>query len=185
MDKIKQARVQLGLFIKNRREEMGQPLEIVAAFLGISANTLGRIEKGQFAWDIDTHHRILSALEIKPYFHALKGPGEEIYEPKAENDPERYHGFYIVENIILFPGQLGVLKLTDPRLFLRFNYKDALFSSFDEWKLNHTDIQFLDPADKPTDENEIESILIDCWNFLTLTEEEEDKLAIERSQDDD
>lgn len=184
MNKIKTAREQLGLFIRQRREEMGHPVESLAAVVGVSPNTMARIESGHFAWDIDTHHKILGALEIKPYFHATTPPTDEDFTQKAIDDPERYHGFYIIENIILHPGQLGIVKLTHPRVFLRFNFAKAFFADFDEWKLNHTVVQWLDPNDKPTHPEEIESVLIDCWNFFSLTEIEEDRLAYLRNEDE-
>lgn len=84
-------------------------------------------------------------------------------------------GFYISENILEYPGQLAITKLSFPRLFLRFEYDDAgYFASFEEWRENLITLEWLDPGDKPDDESEIDSILTDCWNFLALHEEEEE-----------
>lgn len=174
--KIKEARKQLGIFFKARREEMGQSEEAMATFLGITANTVKGIESGRFAWDIDLHLRICQALEIKPYFSSTAAPDEEDYSLRKEDDPERYHGFYITENLLLYPDQLAITKLTYPRLFLRFNYPETYFSSFKDWEANHTEVDWLDPEDKPETEEEIENILTDCWNFLAIHEKEEDKL---------
>lgn len=98
---------------------------------------------------------------------------------RKEDDPERYHGFYITENLLLYPEQLAITKLTAPRLFVRFNYGESYFSSYDDWVANHTELSWLDPDDKPTDPDEIEEILTDCWNFLALHEREEERLADE------
>ncbi|WP_147313820.1 helix-turn-helix domain-containing protein [Deminuibacter soli] len=176
MNEIKTARAQLGAFFRQRREEMGIPIEVLGDFLGVTANTINGIETGRFAWDIDIHLRLCQAMEIKPYFSTTKPPGSEDYRNRPDDDAERYHGYYISENLMLYPNQLAILKLTSPRLFLRFNYPDSHFIDFDDWKANHTDLQWLDPTDKPGSQEEAESILIDCWNFLALHEREEDKL---------
>lgn len=175
-DKIKVARKQLGDFFRNRREEMGIPVELLAEHLGISSNTVKGIESGRFAWDIDLHLKICAMLEIKPYFSTSSDPGEEDYTLRKNDDPERYHGFYISENLTLYPDQLAIMKLTYPRLFLRFNYPDSHFLNFEDWKANHVEISWIDPNDKPESDAEIEYNLIECWNFLCLHEREEENL---------
>lgn len=179
--KIKQAREQLGLFIRNRREEMGATAEQLADHVGVTLKTILNIESGRFAWDIDLHHRILAALEIKPYFYAASNPMEEDYTLKRNDDPERYHGFYIVDNILLHPGELGIIKLTNPRVFIRFEWID--FRDYSDFKLNQTELQWLDPDDKPETQEEIEHVMIDLYNFFVLYEREEDKQADERNFD--
>lgn len=47
-----------------------------------------------------------------------------------------------------------------------------------------TQINWLDPADKGTEE-EREAVLIKLWNFSILQEEEEDRLYEERMEEDD
>lgn len=184
-DKIKAARQQLGSFFKQRREQMGIDPETLSAHLGITANTVKGIESGRFAWDIDLQHRLCAALEIKPYFSATEELGTEDYKTRKEDDPERYHGFYITENLLLYPEQLAITKLTHPRLFVRFNYGEMYFSSYTDWVANHTELSWLDPEDKPVDPEEIKYILTDCWNFLALHEREEERLAEEIEDNED
>jgi hypothetical protein len=157
----------------------------VAKHLGITANTLKGIETGRFAWDIDLHLLICQALEIKPYFTHALNPLEEDYRLRKNDDPERYHGFYITENLLLYPGQLAIVKLTHPRLFVRFNYGESYFSCYEDWKANHTKIEWFDADDKPIDEEDIDYYLTDCWNFLALHEREEERLADEMEEDED
>lgn len=184
-NKIKSARVQLGQFFKQRREEMGIDQKTLGAHLGVTAQTINGIETGRFAWDIDLQHRLCAALEIKPYFSATQEPGTEDYRTRKEDDPDRYHGYYITENILLHPDQLAITKFTHPRLFIRFNYADAYFTDFDDWKANIAVLEWLDPDDKPISPEEIESILIDCWNFLALHEREEERLADELNDENE
>lgn len=177
-DKIKAARFQLGQFFKARWEEMGHNEDTVARHLGITVNTLRGIASGRFAWDIDLNFRICEALEIKPYFSTSSPDDAEVdFMDRKESDPERYHGYYIVENLLLWPDQLGILKLSYPRLFVRFNYAESYFSGYEDWKANHTVVEWLDPEDKPKTEDEIDFYLTEFWNFLAQHEEEEERLA--------
>lgn len=91
-------------------------------------------------------------------------------------NPDNFHGFYITENLLLYPDQLAIIKLTYPRLFVRFNYDDAYFASYEDWKRSIITVEWLDHADKPTDSGQVEEILNDCWNFLSLHEEEEERI---------
>lgn len=175
-NKIRTARKELGRFFAEKREAMGRTQEELAAYVGITANTLRGIETGRFAWDVDMNHRLCAALEIKPYFHSIEPDAEPNTQSKAADDPEYYHGFYISENILLHPGKLAILKLTYPRLFLLFNYGETLFTDFNDFKLNIAVQEWLDPNDKPTDPGEIDDIITECWNFLALTEREEDRM---------
>lgn len=94
---------------------------------------------------------------------------------------ERTQGLYMCDNLLLYPGQLGVIKLSFPRCFVRYNNDfDTFFASFEDWAKNLTVTEWLDPTDKPTTENEVIEILADIWNFICLQEEEEERLAEER-----
>lgn len=93
--------------------------------------------------------------------------------PKAEH----FHGFYISENLLLYPDQVAIIKLTYPRLFLRFNYADSYFTSYEDFVSNIAVQEWLD-GERP-DDRQVETILTDCWNFLALHEREEERLADE------
>lgn len=92
-----------------------------------------------------------------------------------------YKNFYIAENILDWPGQLAIVKLSDPMVFVRFNYQESYFASFEEFVENIVVVEWLDGKKPPHDQ--IEKILTDCWNFLALTEREEDRLADEMDDD--
>lgn len=68
IEKHEVARRQLGNMFRERRIEMGHSCKATAEFIGISENTLDRIEQGKFNYDIMLLFRICEALEIKPYF---------------------------------------------------------------------------------------------------------------------
>lgn len=184
-ENFKAARVALGSFIKERREELGLSTDMLGELVGVTANTIKGVESGRFAMDIDLQFKIYQALGIKPYFSFEKQKAEEDYRFKRPEDPERYHGFYITENVILYPKQLAITKLTYPRLFLRFNYAESYFIGYEDWKNNIVTIQWLDPDDKPNSEEEIDYHLTDCWNFLSMHEQEEERLFNKTLDDDD
>lgn len=172
-DKIKAARAAIGGFIQARREAMGVTREDLGKHVGITANTVKGVETGRFAMDIDLQFLIYEALEIKPYFSTTEPP---LDHPPQHGHTDQYHGFYISENILLHPAQLAIVKLTHPRLFVRFNYPDTLFTGYDDWKANHAEVSWLDANDKPTTPEEVDSILTDCWNFLCLHEQKEEEI---------
>lgn len=86
------------------------------------------------------------------------------------------HGLYMCENILLYPGQNGVIKLSFPRCFIRYNSREGYFTTFEEWANHIIVLDWLDPKDKPTSQKEIDNILTDIWNFIALSEEEEERL---------
>lgn len=94
-----------------------------------------------------------------------------------------YPNFYIAENILDWPGQLGIVKLSEPRLFIRFNYGESYFASYEEFISEIAVIEWIDGV-RPT-KSEQEEILTDCWNFLALTERKEDELFEQDELDDD
>lgn len=67
-EKHLKARKELGLFFAERRKEMGHSCKALADFIGISENTMQRIEQGKFDYDIGLLFKICEALEIKPFF---------------------------------------------------------------------------------------------------------------------
>jgi DNA-binding XRE family transcriptional regulator len=185
MDHIKNARAQLGQFFKDRRIELGLDEQSLAEHVGISKNTLQGIERGRFAWDIDLQHRLCAVLGIKPYFSANQPEPDPVLISNDLSDPRLYYGFYIMENVLLYPEQLAILKMTYPRLIVLFNYNVSQFTSFDDWCANHTDVQWLDKDDKPDDLEVVKDILTECWNFLALHEREEERLLHDMFDDDD
>ena len=94
---------------------------------------------------------------------------------------ENQQTYYIAENIIDWPDQLAIVKLSYPRLFLRFDYGDSYFASFEDFVSSIAVAEWLD-GERP-DKSEQERILTDCWNFLALHEREEERQAEEFGDD--
>lgn len=80
-------------------------------------------------------------------------------------------------------GQVGLLKMDFPQCFVLIRDEaDCYFSSFDEFKEHIAEVNYFNPADR-SDEN-TEGILIDAWNFMALQEEEEERQAILRDEEE-
>jgi hypothetical protein len=102
---------------------------------------------------------------------------------KKEEAIERSQYWWYCDNIINHKGMIGLLHMNFPQLFILMRDEDiAYWSGFEEWS-REVEVNFLNPADR--EDADIESLLIDAWNFLALTEEEEERLAEEREEMED
>lgn len=83
------------------------------------------------------------------------------------------HWWYC-DNIIHHPGQVGLLRMDFPRVFvLMRDYDVAYWADFDEWANDLIEINFFNPSER--EGADIKQLLIEAWNFLALAEEEEDR----------
>lgn len=88
----------------------------------------------------------------------------------------RSQHWWFCENLVNHAGQIGLLRMDFPRVFILIrDYEEAYFADFDDFKNGVAEVNFFDPSDRDT--ADVESILIDAWNFLSLEEEEEDRQA--------
>ena len=62
-----------------------------------------------------------------------------------------------------------------PRVFILIrDYGESCFEGFREFKQHIAEVNFLDPKDR--EEADLDDLLTEAWNFLALTEEEEENL---------
>lgn len=88
----------------------------------------------------------------------------------------RSQHWWFCENLVNHAGQIGLLRMDFPRVFILIrDYEEAYFADFDDFKNGVAEVNFFDPSDRDT--ADVDSILIDAWNFLSLEEEEEDRQA--------
>lgn len=98
-------------------------------------------------------------------------------------DPKNYLHYVWGENNISTPEQQTyIIKLDHPACSIRFNYSKGMFVSFEEFYEQIADVQFF-TGDRP-DEDEVERILTDAWNFMALEERKLDD-DLESMEDDD
>jgi hypothetical protein len=79
-------------------------------------------------------------------------------------------------------GQETIIKMSFPRVFIRYEVGDAYFATYEEFYNSIAEVQWFD-GDELSDKKK-EEILIEAWNFLAIEERllEED---LEDIDDDD
>lgn len=96
--------------------------------------------------------------------------------------PEKFKNFFWGENKLFFPEEEFVIKLSYPRVFVRYSLADGYFATFEEFFQNIAEIQYLD-GERPG-KKQHEEILIDIWNYIAL-EERQLETDLEAAEDDD
>lgn len=88
---------------------------------------------------------------------------------------QEYIGCWYCDNIIDYPEQVGLLHLGFPRCFVLIpSSTDFYFSTFESF-LQMAKVNWLDPLDKGTPEEQKET-LIRLWNFSVKQESKEEEL---------
>jgi hypothetical protein len=95
---------------------------------------------------------------------------------------EAHKHYWWGENCQHYPGQETIIKMSFPRVFIRYEVGDAYFASYEEFYNSIAEVQWFDGDE--LSEKKKEEILIEAWNFLAIEERllEED---LEDIEDDD
>lgn len=89
----------------------------------------------------------------------------------------KYPGCFYCDNLVDYPDYIALLHIGFPRCFVWVRrVEDFLFSDYDQFVANIAEINWLDPGDKGTKEEQ-EEILIKLWNFAIEQEEIEDNMV--------
>lgn len=89
---------------------------------------------------------------------------------------QKYTACWYCDNIVDHPDQIGLLHLGFPRCFVLIpSYGDFYFSTLDEFISGATQINWLDPSDKGTP-NEQRKVLKTLLEFSLEQEEKEEEL---------
>ena len=97
---------------------------------------------------------------------------------------EKSQHWWLCDNIVCHDGQVGLLRMDFPRVFILMrDYDRAYWADFDEWKRDLVEVNFFTPSER--NEADLDEILREAWNFLALEEEEEERQAKLREEDDD
>lgn len=96
---------------------------------------------------------------------------------------ERCEHWWLADNIVSHPGQIALIKMDFPQVFILIrDYGEAMFAGFYDFKDRIAEVNFFNPADRGG--ANIEEILTDAWNFLSLEEEEEERRYGEYEEED-
>lgn len=91
-------------------------------------------------------------------------------------DKQKYIGCWYCDNIIDHPEQVGLLYLGFPRCFVLIpNSGDFYFSTYEEFVNGLCAVNWLDPSDKGTPEEQ-RQVLELLWNFSIEQENKEYEL---------
>lgn len=100
-------------------------------------------------------------------------------------DNQKYPGCWWCDNLIDHAGQTGLLHLGFPRCFVLLrDSSEFYFSDYDHFISHISEVNWLDPSDKGTPEEQ-ERVLTMLWNFSVEQEEEEERMGEEYMDEED
>lgn len=83
--------------------------------------------------------------------------------------------WWFCENIINHPEQVGLLRMDFPRIFILIrNRSIGYWADYEKWKRDIAEVHFFTPSER--EDADMDALLTEAWNFLALTEEEEDRI---------
>ena len=82
--------------------------------------------------------------------------------------PEKFRNYFWGENKLFFPDEEFVIKLSYPRIFIRYKVADGYFANFDEFFESIAEVQYID-GERPSEEEQ-NRLLVDVWNYIGLEE---------------
>ena len=89
---------------------------------------------------------------------------------------QEFVGCWYCDNLIDHPDQVGLLHLGFPRcMVLLPNLSELIFSTYEEFVDGAAEINWLDPSDKGTPQEQREVLTL-LWNFSIAQEAEEERL---------
>ena len=100
------------------------------------------------------------------------------------NKFEAHKHYWLGENKQCNPDHEVIVRLADPRVFIKYRVELAMFSDYDDFYNSIAEVQWVDG--KP-DAATQERILTEAWNFLCIEERimENDLAEIEEEEADD
>lgn len=91
---------------------------------------------------------------------------------------ERTTNWWYCDNIVTHKGEIGLLHMGFPRVFVLIrDQADIAFASYEEFSEHIAEVNFFTPSER--EEANLEEILTDAWNFMALQEREEERLYME------
>lgn len=99
----------------------------------------------------------------------------------AMNENEHKH-YWLAENRQCHPDLEVIIRLADPRVFIKYRTDLALFADYDDFYDHIAEVQWIDG--KPDIDTQIK-ILTEAWNFLCIEDEILENDMEELNADDD
>ncbi|MBS2100732.1 MULTISPECIES: hypothetical protein [Carboxylicivirga] len=80
--------------------------------------------------------------------------------------PDKYKNYYLGSNKLFFPEYEFVIKLSFPRVFVRFLRVEGYYTDFDKFFQNVAEVQYIEGS--KLSKIEERQILNEVWDFLTM-----------------
>ncbi len=80
---------------------------------------------------------------------------------------EEHKHYWLGENKQHHPDYEVIIRMIDPRVFIKYSVRLALLADFDEFYNSIAEVQWIDGKPDKSTQNKI---LIEAWNFLTIEE---------------
>jgi transposase len=80
--------------------------------------------------------------------------------------PEKFKNYYLGTNSLFFPEYEFVIKLSYPRVFVRYKRSSGYYTDLEKFFQNVAEVQYLEGKKPPKSEER--QILNDIWNFITM-----------------
>lgn len=81
---------------------------------------------------------------------------------------ENHKHYWWGENHQHHDGEESIIKLSFPRVFIRYRLNEGYFADFDDFFNNIAEVQWID-GEKPTEKVQ-QQIFEEAWNFLAIEE---------------
>jgi len=79
---------------------------------------------------------------------------------------ENFKNYYLGKNTLFFPEYEFVIKLSFPRVFVKYKTSEGYYSNFEKFFKNVAEVQYLE-GDRPSDFDH-QHILNNIWNYITM-----------------
>lgn len=81
---------------------------------------------------------------------------------------EAHKHYWWGENHQHFDGEETIIKMSYPRVFIRYKVGEAYFSSFEDFFSSIAEVQWFDGDE--VSESKKQEIFVEAWNFLAIEE---------------
>jgi len=79
---------------------------------------------------------------------------------------EAHKQYWIGQNLQFFPNQRTILKMSFPRVFIRFTVEHHSVAKYEDFKRSISEVEWMD-GEKPT-ADDLERVFSEAWEFVNL-----------------
>ena len=80
--------------------------------------------------------------------------------------PDKFKNYYLGRNTLFYSDYEFVIKLSFPRVFVRYKITEGYYTDFNKFFNNIAEVQYLE-GERPS-ETVQQQILDEIWNYITM-----------------